>query len=748
MKYWKHYIEEVGEHTQYTYDWYSSLDLGWSNIANYCIAASGLLKSVNPHFVPIIVAGDNKHTGSIMSLVAKDNRNEYEECMERLLHKTSRLAVVEESKQKRWIDEGFTHMIMLGRAAASSKETKAISILLNKTKFKLSRHKALNTHKTMVLMSFNGTIVHEASHSIYDTRSHFERLLKEYANWRGFTQVIEEVELACTSHQSNTMNGIAKTHFVKGIVDDVAMESWIQSSMPNLFPFIRGKNLINFNSPWLMSLLKDTREREVNAHDIVTAMLPAVKKEPTLQDVLTHEFYEEALEELYLNEQTIEAISVVFSIANKVRHPLATDEERSKATKDILEYLDSLKDAGHDYDDVGESVQIAVSMHGDSEEESEPMNAASEDESEDIEPGEELTSDELEHALSQAPEMINEQVNRNVCMVVAGDPTEIGTNSLGSEIIRKVTYVVNGQGEVDLSENVPVFMENPPKLEEYDYSDELVDTLDTNFGRLLSQVNVQRTRYGDYNATGGRIVPHRIARAASDGAIFGRKVSTKRMKIDYNFFVLIDTSGSMDSRYYGDLADVWETRFEAAFGVAWALWKSLAEVRKPCHIYSHMSNATGWHGVDERSVKMGKIAVPSMTREAVRNNIKLYMGVTKRGSQIYRDYDRCFWSDNMDGYAINHLAKRVILPSKLRGQKVLIVISDGAPSASGYWGSDAIDHTKEAAEFLRKNGVIVKSLSIDSSCTRSNNRIYGEQHNKTADVEGLIDIAREITGLT
>ncbi|MEO6304514.1 MAG: VWA domain-containing protein [Bacteroidia bacterium] len=77
--------------------------------------------------------------------------------------------------------------------------------------------------------------------------------------------------------------------------------------------------------------------------------------------------------------------------------------------------------------------------------------------------------------------------------------------------------------------------------------------------------------------------------------------------------------------------------------------------------------------------------------------------------QRYCDYRRIFTakarSNNADGYAIEKLAD-IMKESKSR-DKILIVVSDGQPSAYGYGGNEGESHVKEVVDRLEHEGITV-----------------------------------------
>lgn len=83
---------------------------------------------------------------------------------------------------------------------------------------------------------------------------------------------------------------------------------------------------------------------------------------------------------------------------------------------------------------------------------------------------------------------------------------------------------------------------------------------------------------------------------------------------------------------------------------------------------------------------------------------------------------------NRDSYALLEMAKRFTRKDRKR---IILVISDGAPNSASwtYTGDAAIRHTQQTVDTIRKSGISVYSLSIDTQAFQTNNRIYGESFN-------------------
>jgi nitric oxide reductase NorD protein len=174
--------------------------------------------------------------------------------------------------------------------------------------------------------------------------------------------------------------------------------------------------------------------------------------------------------------------------------------------------------------------------------------------------------------------------------------------------------------------------------------------------------------------------------------------------------ILVDCSGSMSAAMNGIKKNV-EIAFEAAVGAAYGLTAGRSEVA----IYGHTGEIDG-HNVIIYNVKSFTDPISSVAAKA--------------GAALQERM-----SQNLDGFAIQYVAKKFTSLSKRR---VMIVISDGAPLSSNYSGASAIKHSQEVVNGVRKSGVSVYSISINSMAARINNVIYGKENNIVNDDPNVI----------
>lgn len=147
-----------------------------------------------------------------------------------------------------------------------------------------------------------------------------------------------------------------------------------------------------------------------------------------------------------------------------------------------------------------------------------------------------------------------------------------------------------------------------------------------------------------------------------------------------DFGILIDESGSMGGRKIRD-AQI------AALALALAL-KDNDHIN--LFVYGHTAN-TGGH-----PLTMYRYFDPM---EKGTQNINTMFSIHAR-------------ANNADGYAIAHMGD-VLAKGKAK-QKVLIVASDGYPSAGGYSGTPGIQHTAAMVRKLENQGVFVVQIAMEN----------------------------------
>lgn len=87
-------------------------------------------------------------------------------------------------------------------------------------------------------------------------------------------------------------------------------------------------------------------------------------------------------------------------------------------------------------------------------------------------------------------------------------------------------------------------------------------------------------------------------------------------------------------------------------------------------------------------------------------------------------------SGNCDGFAIAWCGDRMQQLSMPEDQKILIVLCDGQPASSDYYGPAANKHTRQVVDYLRqRQGIQVYALGMGAHLSESNlNLLYGANH--------------------
>ena len=94
--------------------------------------------------------------------------------------------------------------------------------------------------------------------------------------------------------------------------------------------------------------------------------------------------------------------------------------------------------------------------------------------------------------------------------------------------------------------------------------------------------------------------------------------------------------------------------------------------------------------------------------------------------------------ENRDGNAIIASAQRIKGESDNNGHKLMILLSDGAPSANNYRGWEAVDHTKRAVKYAEGMGWSIIQVGFSGARTYTmekmfDNFIYVEEEEKLGD---------------
>lgn len=223
--------------------------------------------------------------------------------------------------------------------------------------------------------------------------------------------------------------------------------------------------------------------------------------------------------------------------------------------------------------------------------------------------------------------------------------------------------------------------------------------------RWASDVGSVRTHRGTPGNYGRLTHP---ARFLDDGKIFSKiERSAPSGRISEGgapqTIILVDFSGSM-----GGLIKGFADKFEAALHVAAGAASALVQAKHRVSVYGHTTEGRDYEVVVLHRIKS--------VNESVEHMLKGLETLRHKGAM----------DNNADATALS----AVTASFKEDGStKRVFVISDGQPYCEYYGGRTGINITKKVVDGLRRKGVEVYSLSIDSSAIAPNNEIYGPKFN-------------------
>lgn len=184
---------------------------------------------------------------------------------------------------------------------------------------------------------------------------------------------------------------------------------------------------------------------------------------------------------------------------------------------------------------------------------------------------------------------------------------------------------------------------------------------------------------------------NRAANLWSDGRVFNTRPMVQVTEPE--IILLVDLSGSMSNIQ------------KQVLKTAKSFSKSLKGI--PHLVAGHSTKEVSGN----KSNGIGMIATVGLI-----DGFKLYQSAIKTPFETAMKY---YSYSNADGVAIKEVIKYF---TKKNNKKIMIVMSDGMPSATMYKG---VDHTKNVVKKLRKQGIIVIALALVPAVVSSLNEIYG-----------------------
>lgn len=208
----------------------------------------------------------------------------------------------------------------------------------------------------------------------------------------------------------------------------------------------------------------------------------------------------------------------------------------------------------------------------------------------------------------------------------------------------------------------------------------------------------------------------------------------RRVKAAPQVIIRADGSGSTHYCPNGGDKTLRQMILEATYG----MMQSLIKVNVPFFAFM---DTTGYSGNGEALTifKLGCNMLPL--------NYDLGDKANKNAHNIYdrcRNMENTASSGNNDGYALEYGS---MFATDMKREKVMISVSDGAPSSSRDSNLSATEYTKQVIGNLRKQGWKVFSISLIPEVVKYNDAIYGQAYNVDAskDINGaLISLGKQL----
>lgn len=303
--------------------------------------------------------------------------------------------------------------------------------------------------------------------------------------------------------------------------------------------------------------------------------------------------------------------------------------------------------------------------------------------------------------------------------------TGVSGSDKGEAAILKAAKAIRSMDEieVDPSGAVTLVATAPEGEDEFEMDDRYRE-----IAKHFQQMATQSTTFGPAR-TKGQLVNTRLYRIATDGKVCGTREDTVKFKKDFEVTVLIDYSGSMTG--YRKRTG---TRLSAALAAALGIKYSLDAANIKCNLYAHTADLSVIEGNNLVMIKVAPHEARGSIRTAARRAYSL--NTATRADTLYP-------YENRDGSAIEWVKGNGF--SKGNSNRVLLVISDGAPAAQSYYGDGAINHTRKAVDATRREGIKVISISITSDANSTNELIYGPQFNVfNEDPDVIVKVVEQI----
>lgn len=219
---------------------------------------------------------------------------------------------------------------------------------------------------------------------------------------------------------------------------------------------------------------------------------------------------------------------------------------------------------------------------------------------------------------------------------------------------------------------------------------------------------------GSPHKRGPVLVNQRLYRILTDGKVFSYREKRKKTGRNYEFCILVDSSGSMNG-----------SKIQEAMMAAYTAWESLTSARVSTSLMTHTT-----------------------TYDAIRADLPCIYLIAGHGFHKVEEvkqrasffaYEAAgYLRNNYDGFAIKK-ATEIGFTRDPDRKRFMFVISDGEPAGSVYHGRQAIEHTARQVQAAREKGIDVISITVSAGAYAVNDRIYGPKKNVKAGSPMVLD---------
>ena len=217
-----------------------------------------------------------------------------------------------------------------------------------------------------------------------------------------------------------------------------------------------------------------------------------------------------------------------------------------------------------------------------------------------------------------------------------------------------------------------------------------------------------------YGCNGGTLHNRSLYKAGMDlDTVFYRKskVETDRIAM----CILLDQSGSMSAD-----ASKGSTRIKDAAAVGYVL-------AKLCKMVKGIDLSIVGFSAQENSKEASSLGIARYNEL----DLRMIYDQTDGKTELLDILEAKAHSNNTDGFAIWYTARHLSETREGYKRKIMVVVSDGTPNASGYGGHDAMEHVAKCkTDAASRFGVETYAIGVAEAYSASDgNKMYGKGNN-------------------